>query len=85
MTQKESLLLFLNNMDDTQILRTVEMIVNAPEESLLNPFDAGNKTWHTTKEDMINIITNYFDDELIGTAPNDTKTIKILDWISVPA
>lgn len=87
MANKQDLLEFINdNIEDgVTMLRTVERIIICdPNNDMLNNDDIGYKGYATPKANLLDIISNNFDDALQGNLPNDPNVIKILDWWTIP-
>ena len=80
--EKQALLAFIQTyVTDEKFLYTYEYIVGTTEESMMNEYDRGTKTWSTSKENMLFIIENYFNDELRGKTGAESKiTLQIENW-----
>lgn len=72
MTKKNELLNFCNyNLNNNNILQ-INTLINNEKKCIM--------AIHVPKERTIEIITNNFDDELLGSMPNDTVIHSIQDW-----
>ncbi len=85
MTKKEELLTFIESInEETERLKTFEKIVTSSVDStLINDNDFGYKTFKTTNANLSNLITNGFNDDLIGSVGNDPNIIEILEWFKI--
>lgn len=73
MTKKEELLQEINNLNEIQTIRTIEVLDNGENNSM---------TFLCSKTRLHEIINDYFDDVLHGCVPNGVPTT-ILSWIVV--
>jgi hypothetical protein len=78
MTPKQELLNYINeNVTDIDYLFTYEMFPTTLQK--------GTKVWITKKQEVLDIITNRFGDELIGFMPNShLREIMITSWTLLP-
>ena len=85
MTRKEELLLFIETInEETQMLKTSEKVITSDVESqLINDNDLGTKTFNAPNEHIINLITNGFSDDLVGSVGSNPSVIEILDWNTI--
>jgi len=85
MTKKEEFIAFINsNVNDTNKVQVVEMVLSSAESDSVNYFDAGHKTFNTDKDTLIDMLTIGFDDNLIGSLPNTTVVTHIFAWRVIP-
>lgn len=82
MTRKEELIIFIDTInEEIEKLKVFEKIITSSVNSaLLNDDDLGYKTFKATNEHLVGIITEGFNDDLVGNYGTDTNLIKILEW-----